>query len=155
MNAPTLLADLQTRGVRLDVEGDQLRARFKGRTLAPDLAETIKANKSALIALLQEEEAAIVWRVAAMQQQIPERGPIPFLVAVSGIPPGPNACPSCSEPFIPIGYTPRCHRCTIAASRALGLTVSAPPVTRAEQPAERNALDLFSTSDPDQLPRAS
>ncbi len=155
MSASAILADLRARDVRLSVDGDQLRARFKGRTLDPDLAEAIKTHKPALIALLQEEEAAITWRVEAMQQQIPERGPIAFLVAVSGIPPSPNICPSCGEAFTPIGYTPRCHRCTIAASRALGLTVSAPPVTRAEQPAERNALDMFSTSDPDQLPRAS
>ncbi len=155
MTAAAILADLRSRDVCLHVEGDQLRARFKGRTLAPDLAETIKAHKPALIAYLREEEAAITWRAEAMQQQVPDRGPIPFLIAVSGAPPGPNTCPSCGEPFIPAGYIPRCHRCTIAASRALGLTVSAPPVTRVEQPEGANTLGMFSTSYPDQIPRAS
>ncbi len=155
MNAPTLLADLRTRGVRLDVDGDQLRARFKGRTLDPDLAAVIKANKPALLAHLQEEAAAIAWRIEAMRPQIPERGPIPFLVAVSGIPPGPNICPSCGEAFTPIGYTPRCHRCTVAAQRALGQPVSASSVPRGEQPEERSPLDLFTAPYPDKVPRAS
>ncbi len=155
MSASAILADLRARDVRLSVDGDQLRARFKGRTLDPDLAEAIKTHKPALIALLQEEEAAITWRVEAMQQQIPERGPIAFLVAVSGIPPSPNICPSCGEAFTPIGYTPRCHRCTVAVQRALGHPVPAPSAPRVEQPEERSSLDLFVTPDPDQIPRAS
>ncbi len=155
MSAAAILVDLRSRDVCLHVDGDQIRARFKGRTLDPNLATIIRANKPALLAHLQEEAAAITWRVEAMQQQIPERGPIPFLVAVSGVPPSPNTCPSCGEPFTPIGYTPRCPRCTIAASRALGLTVSAPPITRVEQPEGANTLDMFSTSYPDQIPRAS
>ncbi len=155
MSAPTLLADLRTRGVHLDVDGDQIRARFKGRTLDPDLAAVIKANKPALLAHLQEEAAAISWRLHAMQQQIPERGPVPFLTAVSGIPPSPNTCPSCGEPFTPIGYSPRCRRCTVAVQRALGLPVSAPSVPRGEQPEERNPLDMFTAPYPAQIPRAS
>ncbi|MDP9359411.1 MAG: hypothetical protein M3Q71_02195 [Chloroflexota bacterium] len=155
MSAPTLLADLRTRGVHLDVDGDQIRARFKGRALDPDLSETIKTHKPALIAYLREEESAISWRVSAMRAQIPAAGAIPFLVAVSGVPPSPNTCPSCGERFTPIGSSPRCHRCTIAASRALGLAVSAPSITRVEQPEGANTLDMFSTSYPDQIPRAS
>ncbi len=155
MSAPTLLANLRTRGVRLDVDGDQLRARFKGRTLDPDLAAIIRANKPALIAHLQEEAAAVSWRVEAMRPQIPERGAVPFLVALSGIPPSPSVCPSCGEPFTPIGYTPRCHRCTMAAQRALGQPVSAPSVPRGERPEKRSPLDLFMAPYPDDVPRAS
>ncbi len=155
MSAPTLLADLRARDVRLHVDGDQLRARFKGRTLDPDLAELITAHKPALITLLREEEAAIRWRVEAMQQQIPTAGAIPFLVAVSGVPPGPNTCPSCGEAFTPTGYTPRCHRCTVAAQRALGQPVSASSVPRGEQPEERSSLDMFMAPYPDEVPRAS
>ncbi|MDP9358788.1 MAG: hypothetical protein M3R02_26620 [Chloroflexota bacterium] len=155
MSAAAILADLRTRDVRLHVEGDQLRARFKGRTLDPDLATIIRAHKPALIAHLQEEETAVTWRLHAMQQQIPERGPIPFVVAVSGIPPAPNTCPSCGEPFTPIGYTPRCPRCTVAAQRALGQPASAPSAPRGEQPEERSSLDMFMAPYPDQVPRAS
>ncbi len=155
MTAAALLADLQTRGVRLYLAGDELRYKAKPGMMTPDLAAAVKPHKPALVALLREEESAIGWRVEAMREQIPERGPVPFLVAVSGIPPSPNTCPSCGEPFTPVGSSSRCHRCTVAASRALGLTVSAPPVTRVEQPEGANALDMFSTSYPDQIPAAS
>ncbi len=121
MSAPTLLADLRTRGVHLDVDGDQIRARFKGRTLDPDLAAVIRANKPALIAHLQEEEAAISWRVEAMREQIPAGGPIPFLVAVPNVVPAAGVCLSCGDAFELVGYVPRCRLCTVAAARALAL----------------------------------
>ncbi|MDP9471011.1 MAG: hypothetical protein M3Q71_10145 [Chloroflexota bacterium] len=145
MTAASVLADLRARDVRLHVEGDQIRARFKGRTLDPDLAAVIKANKPALIAHLREEEAAVAWRIEAMRPQIPERGPVPFLVAVSGIPPSPDVCVSCGEVFTPTGSNPRCPRCTVAAQRALGQPVSAPSVPRGEQPEEGSSLDMFVT----------
>ncbi len=120
MSAPTLLADLRTRGVHLDVEGDQLRARFKGRTLDPDLAETIKADKPALIAYLREEEAAIAWRTEAMREQIPTAGgSVPFLVAVPNVVPAAGVCLSCGDPLKMLGYVQRCRLCAVAAARAL------------------------------------
>ncbi len=145
MTALDLLADLRARGVHLDVAGDQLRCRADAGVLTPALAVTIKTHKPALLAQLQEEETAITWRLHAMQQQIPECGPVPFLVAVSGVPPSPNICPSCGEPFTPTGSSPRCRRCTVAAQRALGQPVSAPSVPRGEQPEERSSLDMFVT----------
>ncbi len=154
MTPAALLADLMQRGVRFEVDGDRLRCRGKTSVLTPDQTAAIKTNKSALIDLLREE-AAISWRVEAMREQIPERGPIPFLVAVSGIPPSPNVCPSCGEPFTPTGYTPRCPRCTVAAQRALGQPVSASSVPRGEQPEEGSGLDLFMAPYPDDVPRAS
>ncbi len=119
------------------------------------VAAVVKLHKPALVALLREEEAVISWRVEAMRPQIPERGPIPFLVAVSGIPPSPNTCPSCGEAFTPTGSSPRCRRCTVAAQRALGLPVSAPSVPRGEQPEERSSLDMFMAPYPHDIPRAS
>ncbi len=145
MIAAALFADLRARGIHLELAGDQLRCRADVGILTSDLAATIKTHKPALIAHLREEEAAISWRAAAMWEQIPERGAVPFLVAVSGIPPSPNSCVSCGEPFTPTGYSPRCHRCTVAAQRALGQPVSAPSVPRGEQPEERSSLDMFVT----------
>ncbi len=155
MTPTTLLADLQARGVRLYLAGDELRYKAKPGVMTPDLAAVIKPHKPALLALLREEEAAIRWRIEAMRPQIPERGPVPLLVAVQGVPPSPNTCRSCGYPFTPVGYTPRCHRCTIVASRALGLAVSVPSTTRVEQPEGANILDMFSTPYPAQIPRAS
>ncbi len=162
MTAAALLADLQTRGIRLYLAGDELRYKTKPGVMTPDLAAVVKPHKSALIDLLREEaaitwrlEAAITWRLHAMREQIPERGPISFLVAVSGIPPSPNTCPSCGEAFTPTGSSPRCHRCTVAAQRALGRPVSAPSVPPGARPEERSSLDMFMAPYPDQTPRAS
>ncbi len=119
MSSTTVLVDLHRRGVHLALDGDQIRARFKGRTLDPDLAATIKANKPALLAHLQEEAAAIAWRVEAMQQQIPERGPVPFLAAVPNVAPAAGVCLSCGDSFEFVGYVQRCRLCTLAATRAL------------------------------------
>ncbi len=155
MTPTTLLADLQARGVRLYLAGDELRYKAKPGVMTPDLTAAVQPHKPALIAHLREEEAAITWRVEAMRKQIPERGPIPFLVAVSGVPPSPNICPSCGEAFTPTGYTPRCHRCTVAVQRALGQPVSASSVAQVEHPDERNPLDMFTAPYPAQIPRAS
>ncbi len=135
MSAPTLLADLRTRGVRLHVDGDQLRARFKGRTLDPDLAAAIKTHKPALIALLQQEEAAIAWRAAAMQSQVPPMGAgaVPFLVAKPDLPSAGGICVSCGEPFELVGYVPRCRLCIAAATRALATVEE--DIAQAAQPA--------------------
>ncbi len=133
MTAAAILADLHSRDVCLQVEGDQLRARFKGRTLDPDLAETIKTHKPALIAHLQEEEAAISWRAAAMREQIPPAGAVPFLVARPGVPPAAGICVSCGDPFELLGYVPRCRLCAAAAARALALVQE--DIAQAAQPA--------------------
>ncbi len=119
MSAAAILADLRTRDVRLHVEGDQLRARFKGRTLDPDLATIIRANKPVLLAHLREEDAAVSWRMEAMRAQIPTAGAIPFLVARPGVPPAAGVCLSCGESFELLGYVPRCRLCTEAVTYAL------------------------------------
>ncbi|MDP9472821.1 MAG: hypothetical protein M3Q71_19515 [Chloroflexota bacterium] len=159
MTPTTLLADLQARGVRLYLAGDELRYKAKPGVMTPDLAAVIKPHKPALLAHLREEAVAVAWRIEAMRPQIPERGPIPLLVAVSGIPPSPSACVSCGEAFTPTGSSPRCHRCTVAAQRALGLPVSASSVAtvkqQVEQPEERSSLDMFMAPYPDDVPRAS
>ncbi len=119
MTPAALLADLTQRGVRFEVDGERLRCHGKTSVLTPDQTAAIKAHKPALIALLREEEAAISWRVAAMQQQIPSAGPVPFLVAVPGVPAAAGVCLSCGEPFELVGYVQRCRLCTIAVTRAL------------------------------------
>lgn len=119
MTPAALLADLQARGIRLYLAGDELRYKAKAGTMTPDLAATIKPHKPTLIALLQEEEAAISWRAAAMREQIPERSPVPFLVAVRDMTPAPDRCLSCGDPFELVGSVQRCRLCTVAAQRAL------------------------------------
>ncbi|MDP9357342.1 MAG: hypothetical protein M3R02_19045 [Chloroflexota bacterium] len=77
MTPAALLADLQARGVRLYLAGDELRYKAKLGVMTPDLAAAIKPHKPTLIAHLQEEEVAISWRAAAMREQIPAAGPAP------------------------------------------------------------------------------
>ncbi len=121
MTAAALFADLRVRGIHLELVGEQLRCRADAGVLTPALAVTIKTHKPALIALLREEEAAIAWRVAAMQTQIPPMGTgaVPFLVAKPDLPPAGGICVSCGEPFELMGYVPRCRLYTVAATRAL------------------------------------
>ncbi len=119
MIAATFLADLQNRGVRLYLAGDELRYKAKPGVMTPDLAAAIKPHKPALVALLREEESAIGWRVEAMREQIPQRGPIPFLVAVPNVAPAPDTCLSCGDPIELVGYVQRCRLCVAAADRAL------------------------------------
>ncbi len=119
MTPAILLADLQTRGVRLYLAGDELRYKAKPGVLTPDLAAAVKPHKSALITLLRQEEAAIAWRVEAMQQQIPTGGPVPFLGAVPNVAPVAGVCLSCGDPIELVGYVQRCRLCVAAADRAL------------------------------------
>ncbi len=119
MTAAVLFADLRVRGIHLELAGDQLRCRADVGILTSDLAATIKPHKPALIALLQEEDAAISWRVEAMRKQIPAAGAVPFLVARPGVSPAAGACLSCGDPIKLVGYVPRCRLCAVAAGRVL------------------------------------
>ncbi len=120
MTAAALLADLQVRGVRLYLAGGELRYQAKPGIMTPELAAAVQPIKPALIALLQEEEAAaIAWRVEAMRGQILAGAPVPFLVALPEIEAAPDRCLSCGEPMEMLGYVPRCRLCAVAVARLL------------------------------------
>ncbi len=119
MTAAALLADLQARGVRLYLAGDELRYQAKPGIMTPELAAAVQPIKPALIALLREEEAGIAWRVEAMRGQILAGAPVPFLVALLGIEDAPDRCLSCGEPMELLGYVPRCRLCAVAVARLL------------------------------------
>lgn len=148
MTPAALLADLQDRGVRLYLAGDELRYKAKAGTMTPDLAAAVQPLKPALIAHLREEEAAVSWRAEAMREQIPAAGPVPFLAARPGIKANPDYCLSCADPIELVGYVSRCRLCVAAAGRALA------PAAKVKQQESLNPLDLL-TSYPDQIPRAS
>ncbi len=119
MTAAALLADLQARGVRLYLAGDELRYQAKPGVMTPELAAAVQPLKPALIALLREEEAAIAWRIEAMRTQILAGAPVPFLVALPGIEDAPDRCLSCGDPMELLGYVPRCRLCAVAVARLL------------------------------------
>ena len=53
MRAAGLLEDLQRQGVRLWIEGEELRLRGSKRVLTPDILAHLKGQKSEIIALLR------------------------------------------------------------------------------------------------------
>jgi hypothetical protein len=65
-------------------------------------------------------EAEINWRVEVMIPQIPDSGPLPFLVARECVEPEAGCCLSCGEPFGE-GDAFRCAACARAVNLALGM----------------------------------
>jgi hypothetical protein len=111
----TALAEARAVGLEVRAETDRLIVR--GPRLHEEIAHQLLAQKPVVLALLAEEEVKVEWRVEAMRPQVPERGPIPVLVAreVSAIP---GHCLSCGEPLAP-GRTVRCALCVRAAQWVL------------------------------------
>jgi hypothetical protein len=112
----TALAEARAVGLEVRAETDRLVVR--GPRLHEEIARQLLAQKPVVLALLAEEEVALAWRVEAMSPQVPERGPIPVLMAreVSAIP---GHCLSCGELLAP-KRTVRCALCVRAAQRVLG-----------------------------------
>lgn len=113
----SLLDRARTFGLVVRVENDLLVVR--GPRRYEHIARQLFANKPGVMALLAAEEAGVSWRVAAMRAQIPELGPIPFLVARAD-PIQPGACLSCGAP-LPGHRTIRCPMCAVAARMVVGL----------------------------------
>lgn len=55
--SPELLGELQNRGIRLSVDGDQLRINAPKGALSPELVARIRQEKTALIAMLGHPRA--------------------------------------------------------------------------------------------------
>jgi hypothetical protein len=112
----TALAEARAAGLEVRAEADRLVVR--GPRVHEAIAQQLLAQKPVVLALLAEEEVKVGWRIAAMRPQVPERGPIPVLVARE-VSPTPGHCLSCGEPLAP-GRTVRCALCVRAAQVVLG-----------------------------------
>lgn len=118
MKAGELLLELRSRGVLIEPAGDRLKVDAPKGAITQELREALAACKSEVLAILAVDDREIAWRVDAMLPQIPDKGPIPFLVARDCLNPGPNCCPSCGEPLNDYpGYI--CGLCSRAKHRAL------------------------------------
>ena len=120
MKAAGLLDELRRRGVRLEAVGGTLRLRAPVGVLGDAELEALRAAKPALLSALAteaEERAEVGWRVAAMEPQVPKRGPIPFLVA-RDVPAAPGCCLACGD-RLGDRRSLRCSPCAQAASLAL------------------------------------
>lgn len=59
MNARALLDDVRRRGLVLELVGPDIRVRTGGHSVPPDLVDTLRAHKPALVALLQVEQSLV------------------------------------------------------------------------------------------------
>ena len=118
--AQALLEELRRRGARLQVvEPDNLTA-YISRDAVADLNEMVGLYKEDIIALLRHEQAELQWRIDAMRSEVPSRGPIPFLVARSGVlgTDAPGHCLSCGD-ALSKGEHYRCSPCILAVQEVL------------------------------------
>jgi TubC N-terminal docking domain len=121
MTASDLMRTLEERGIRLEVCEGRLRY-HPASALSPKLRESLIEHKVGVLALLKTEDNEIAWRVAAMTQQIPNKGVLPFLVARQGVESKAGCCLSCGDP-LKQGDACRCSACGRAANLALELSM--------------------------------
>ena len=121
MTASELITTLERRGIKLEACEGRLRY-HPASALSPELRESLIEHKVEVLALLKTEDHEIAWRVAAMTQQIPDKGTIPFLVARQGVESKAGCCLSCGEP-LGTGNAYRCAACGRAANLALEMSM--------------------------------
>ena len=123
MKAAELLDELQARGVMLGVKDNRLVIDAPKGIVTPELLAQLSEDKAELLHLLTQDTSDIDWRVAAILPQIPDSGPIPFLVVRKSAVPGPRDCHSCGEPLSSNdGYV--CGPCSRAVHKALEIAFS-------------------------------
>jgi hypothetical protein len=117
MNADELLTELDVRGVLIETTGGRLRVDAPKGAITPELREVLMACKAEVLAILNTPDDEIEWRVEGMLSQIPNVGPIPFLVAKPTEAIEPNCSHSCGNCLNGTkGYV--CGPCTQAKHRA-------------------------------------
>jgi hypothetical protein len=117
----TLLEEARATGLEVKTEGDRLIVR--GPRSAEGLARILLERKAELIVILKMRDAEVTWRVQAMLPQIPENGPVPFLIAREAVEPQAGCCLSCGE-LLAGDDRYRCTPCGRAANLALEVAMS-------------------------------
>lgn len=79
----------------------------------------------------------VAWRVEAMLSQIPDNGPIPFLVAREAIELEAGCCLSCGEP-LEADDRNRCTSCGRAANLALEIAMSSGESSKHDEQSEKD-----------------
>jgi hypothetical protein len=123
MSAAELLAELSSLGVALEVSGDRLRVKGPKGAITHELHEALTNSKQQLITLINSGKAEAAWRVTAMLPQVPENGPLPFLVAREAVEPQEGCCLSCGD-SLNQDDAYRCAACSRAANLAIEMAVS-------------------------------
>ena len=122
MNVGELLMELRSRGVLLEPAGDRLKIDAPRGSITPELREALAACKSEVLAILTLDDDEIAWRVKVMLPQIPDSGPIPFLVARQTEERRSNCCHSCGDSME--GYSGYlCGPCSRATNQAIEIAM--------------------------------
>lgn len=123
-----LLDEAREVGLRVSVDGDLLRIR--GSKVNAAFAEQLRACKPDILALLNDErEREVLYRVDMFRPQVPETGPIPFLVFAAAI--APRTCPACGKR---LRSTER-YRCGLFADAARRVVLQSETRLRLDDPA--------------------
>ena len=123
MNAAELIIELEARGAQIEATGDRLRVDAPKGAITLELREALAACKAEVLAILNIPDDEIAWRIKAMLPQIPDVGPIPFLVAKPMEAIEPNCCHSCGDCLNGInGYV--CGPCSQAKHQAIEIAFS-------------------------------
>lgn len=104
-----------------NTRGDELTELTK-----PDLSAELEGSVSFVSDQPLEYRGSdedIEWRVQAMLPQVPDSGPVPFLIAREAVEPQAGCCLSCGEP-LGLDDRYRCTPCGRAANLALELAMS-------------------------------
>jgi hypothetical protein len=92
----TLMTQARAAGLEVRAEVDRLVVR--GSPVHERLVRQLLEQKPTVLAFLEQQDAEVAWRVAAMRPQVTTRGPIPILIA-RDVPPKAGCCFSCGEPL--------------------------------------------------------
>lgn len=122
MNAGELLVELRSRGVLIEPAGDRLKVDAPKGAITKELREALAACKSEVLAILTLDDDEIAWRVKVMLRQIPDTGPIPFLVARETSERRSDCCHSCGDSLNGgSGYV--CGLCSRAKAQAIEIAM--------------------------------
>jgi hypothetical protein len=80
-------------------------------------------------------ESEVAWRVQAMLPQIPDSGPVPFLIARKEVNCGPGKCPCCGDD-LDTGGGFRCGLCSRAVNLALEIALARKPDATSDERSE-------------------
>lgn len=84
--------------------------------------ENLQARSDVVPVTSPISEPEIQWRVEVMLSQIPDKGPLPFLVAREAVEPQAGCCLSCGDP-LNSGEAYRCAHCSRAANVAVEMAM--------------------------------
>jgi hypothetical protein len=88
----------EARAAGLEVRAEVDRLVVRGSPVHKRLARQLLEQKSAVLALLAQQDAQVPWSVTAMQPQVTAKGPIPILIA-RDMSPKAGCCISSGDPL--------------------------------------------------------